>query len=105
MMKLFLTALLLLISVKSIAIDSVIYANGDGTYTYHGQIYTFEEFPIKKVVIVENKIQIFPDEMLSIEASLVSVKPLARKFIKAGYEVETKMYGQIIPYIVQKKGR
>jgi hypothetical protein len=97
--------LFLLISVHSFASDSAIYANGDGTYTYFGQIYSFEEFPLDKVLVVENKVQIFPLENLSVEESLVSVKPLARKFIRAGYEVETKMYGQVIPYIVKKKGK
>ncbi|GJM05609.1 MAG: hypothetical protein DHS20C09_16050 [marine bacterium B5-7] len=104
-MKSLLIIFLLTISLNTVANDSAIYANGDGTYTYYGQIYSFEGFPMDKVLIVENKIQIFPLEKLSMEQSLVSVKPLARKFIRAGYEVETKMYGQIIPYIVQKKGK
>jgi hypothetical protein len=85
--------------------NGAIYANSDGSYTYFGQNYTFNEFPMDKVLVVENKVHIFPVEGLSMEESLVRVKPLARKFIKAGYEVETKINGFIIPYIVQKKGK
>lgn len=96
--------LFFLISFQCIASndDADIYAHGDGTYSYLGKTYSLKDFPIKKVTIIGNKVQIFPADNLDFNKSLVSVRPLARKFIKLGYEVETKIMGKVIPYIVKR---
>lgn len=104
-MKFILTILILIVSNTCLAVDSAIYANGDGTYSYFGNVYTLETFPIDKTIIIENTVQIFPVEGMSPARSLNSVKLLARKFIRARYKVETKLFNHVVPYTVKRKGQ
>ncbi len=85
--------------------DAVIYANSDGTYTYFANSYTLDQFPIMDVAAPDKTVQIFPEANLATEQALTSVRPLARKFIRLGYKVETRLFGKVIPYLVKKKGQ
>ncbi len=105
MLRTLLFLLLLNLYQLAYAEQDAIYANADGTYTYYGQTYSFEDFPMDQVIAFNNKVQVFPQEGLSVEESLVVIRPLARKYIKAGYDVDTRLYGKVIPYLVQKKGQ